>query len=296
MNYWEQFKRFFKGADVTMKFIIINVAIFVLVNVIDSLFYFMAVNFSTVEWFAVPAHPMELLMKPWTVFSYMFLHENLWHIAFNMLWLFIFGRIFLQFLSAKQLVNVYIMGGVSGALLYIGAYNLFPVFANELPASVALGASASVLAITIAIASFSPDFEINLMLIGRVKIKYVAIVAIVLDLVSLTNGNTGGHIAHLGGAAFGLFFTTQIKKQRNPGQWVSKYLEQVQQWFKPRQRFKVSSRNTNRTQKMTDADFNYNKKKEQALIDKILEKVKKTGYSSLTQKEKELLFRASDKN
>ena len=132
-----------------------------------------------------------------------------------MLWLFWFGQLFMQFIIPKRLLSVYLLGGLSGAVLYIAAFNLIPVFQPLVPVSIALGASASVYAIVIATSAYVPDYSIGLLFIGRVKLKYIAIVIIVIDILSISGGNAGGHIAHLGGAIFGYLFAIRLKKGKD---------------------------------------------------------------------------------
>jgi len=293
MNAIDQFKQFYRTSSLFIKLIVINTVIFVAVNLIDTFFYFFNSEFSIINWLAVPASFSELIIKPYTIITYMFLHEDVLHILFNMMWLYVFGKIFLEFLNSKQLMATYLLGGISGGLLYILAYNFIPVFAPEAEFSRALGASASVLAITVAIAVIVPDYAIMLIILGKVKLKYIALISIVLDLISLRSGNAGGHIAHIGGAAFGLVFAMQHLAGRDITKGISKVLSGIESWFAPKQRFTIKDKNA---RKMTDPDYNRLKKQHQADIDAILEKIKKSGYESLSKEEKELLFRESKRN
>jgi hypothetical protein len=204
-----------------------------------------------------------------------------------MLWLFWFGKIFLEYLPAKKLLSVYLLGGLSGAFLYIIAYNFLPVFSAVLPQAHALGASAAVLAVVTAIAFYMPNFTLNLLFIGPVKLKYIALFSIVLDLINIPHGNAGGHIAHLGGALYGYLFIVQYKKGRDISKGYDSIIDSVAKLFKPRKRMKV-------TYKRTADEYEYNKTKieNQKEIDRILEKISKGGYESLTKAEKEVLFKA----
>jgi len=134
-----------------------------------------------IQYLSVPASLNHLLTQPWSLVSYMFLHVDFFHILFNMLWLFWFGKIFLDYLNGKQLIWVYLLGGISGALLYILAYNIFPVFQVNVENSYALGASASIMAVVAAIATLMPEYPLNLLFIGRIKLKHIAIFTIVID-------------------------------------------------------------------------------------------------------------------
>ena len=174
-------------------------------------------------WLAVPADLGSLIYKPWTLITYMFLHYDFLHILFNMLWLFWFGQLFMQFIIPKRMLSVYLLGGLSGALLYIIAFNLIPAFQPSVPVSIALGASASVYAVVVAVCAYIPDYSMGLLLIGRVKLKYIAIVVVVIDILSISQGNAGGHIAHLGGALFVILVCYKAKKRKRHHQRICCY-------------------------------------------------------------------------
>lgn len=287
-------KQMFRQYNLLIQLIIINVAVFLLVNIVDGILWLMAADsaFSLVDWLAVPAAGQKLLMRFWTPFTYMFLHQDFLHILFNMLWLYWFGIIFLQYLDTKKLLSVYILGGLSGALFFIVAFNTFPAFSNVLEFSQALGASASVLAVVIAISVYRPDHRIHLLFLGPVKIKWIAIISIVLDLVSIKSANSGGHIAHLGGALFGFLYIRQWQKGNDMGVQLHRMLDTVKGWFTNQPKMNVSHRA--QQPPVNDMDYNARKKEQQEEIDRILDKISKSGYDSLTKREKEFLFRMSD--
>lgn len=289
----EEIKQTFKEGSMLTRLIYINLGVFLFVKIFTILFFLFAIegNNFLVEWLSVPADLKQLIFKPWTIFSYMFLHEGFLHILFNLFWLFFFGKIFLEYLSGKQLLNVYLLGGLSGAALYILAYNAFPAFSEVLPFSTALGASAAVMAIALATTTYVPDYTIYVPFLGGIKIKYIALVFILLDIIGLPNGNAGGHIAHIGGAIFGYFYTTQLKKGNDISSGFSKTLDGFASWFKPKKNLKVSYRRSE-----DDKDYKQRKNGEQKDIDKILEKISKSGYESLSKKEKDILFRQSRNN
>jgi hypothetical protein len=207
-----------------------------------------------------------------------------------MLWLYWFGRIFLEYLDQRKLVAVYLMGGLSGAIIYIFSFNVFPAFAGVVNESVAIGASASVMAVVIAIAAYVPDYTIQLLLIGRVKIKYMALAIFVLTSVMDFSTNSGGKLAHIGGAFFGYLFTINLRQGKDMGRGFNKIIDLIVTAFKPRKNLKV-------THKKPANEYEYNKVKteHQARINKILDKISKGGYDSLTKEEKDLLFRESQK-
>lgn len=255
------------------------------ISVFTWLFNISDISFVT-KLFAVPSDISALAEKPWSVFTYMFLQEAFWHLFFNMLMLYYGGKIFLQYFSQKQLLLTYIFGGLVGALFFILAFNAFPVFENMKGQAVALGSSASVLSILIAAATYRPDYTLNLFLLGQVKMKWVAIVFVVIDFLSISKGNSGGHIAHLGGALWGFLYAFMLKNNFD-----------IYRIFKKKPKIRVKTVNTENYHKRpkTDEQYNAERAQEQEEIDRILEKIAKNGYSSLSDKEKEFLFRQSKK-
>jgi membrane associated rhomboid family serine protease len=285
-----EIKQSFKEGGNLVKLIYINLAVFLVFNILKALFFLGGVDFGTTvsQFLAVPADLSRLVSRPWTIITYMFFHEGFLHILFNMLWLYWLGRIFLSYMPERKLLGVYIMGGISGGLLYILFYNIFPVFNDVLPVSSALGASASVYAVVFAAVTYAPNFVLNLMFIGPVRLKYIGLFLIILDIISIAGTNAGGHIAHLGGAAFGylfIYFQRQNLDLARPFYWIADVFT-TSQSTQRRKKMKVEYK------KATD-DFEYNKiKAEQQLeIDRILDKISKGGYDSLTADEKKTLFK-----
>jgi membrane associated rhomboid family serine protease len=287
-NILEGLKSFFMQKNILSRLMQINIVIWLIclfVSVFTWLFNISDISFVT-KLFAVPSDISALAEKPWSVFTYMFLQEAFWHLFFNMLMLYYGGKIFLQYFSQKQLLLTYIFGGLVGALFFILAFNAFPVFENMKGQAVALGSSASVLSIMIAAATYRPDYTLNLFLLGQVKMKWVAIVFVVIDFLSITKGNSGGHIAHLGGALWGFLYAYLLKNDFD-----------IYKIFKKRAKIRVKTVNSENYHKRpkTDEQYNAERAQEQEDVDRILEKIAKNGYSSLSDKEKEFLFRQSKK-
>ncbi|MFO7844030.1 MAG: rhomboid family intramembrane serine protease [Bacteroidales bacterium] len=290
MGIADEIKQSFKSGSTLIKLLYINIAVFLAVKIVSVIFFLLSAEqtFSIAHWFAVPADFSNLISKPWTIFTYMFLHVGFIHILFNMLWLYWFGIIFLSYFDEKKLLSLYLTGGLAGAALYILAFNIFPVFTDILPVSFALGASASVIAIVIAVSVYAPEHTIHLMFFGPVKLKYIAIITIVVDILSIASSNAGGHIAHLGGALYGYLFVQQYKKGKNINRGFDRFMDKLFTMFKPKPKIKVTYKRP-----MTDIEYNKQKAKKQEEIDRILDKIAKTGYDSLTKKEKEILFKNS---
>jgi membrane associated rhomboid family serine protease len=297
-NPFQDIRGLFRSKSILIKLILINVAVWLVIMFLDVLFDLLQVSFTekVIGWLAVPASLDKLIMRPWTLITYMFLHFDIWHILFNMLWLYWFGKIFLEYLSARQMLATYIMGGLSGAFLYILSFNIFPKFQDAYLQSVALGASASVVAIVVAISVYVPNYRIQLLFLGPVKIIYIALFSIILDFLMIRSANSGGHLAHLGGALWGFLFVFMLRK----GTDLSKLFDQ-NSWkyiLKPFQRSKKPHFKNVYTnpRKMTDEDYNLQKKQNQERIDGILDKISRSGYDALSKEEKDLLFRTSNKN
>ena len=225
--------------------------------------------------------------------TYMFMHAGVLHILFNMLWLFWFGRLSLAFFSSKHLRGLYFLGGICGGLLYMLAYNVFPYFQDAVYSSYLLGASASVLAIVVAVSVREPNYPVQFLFIGTVRLKYVALFMVVLDLLFMTSDNAGGHIAHLGGALAGWWFAAGLQSGHDATKWINLVCD----WFaglrrpvkrKPKMKVHYGGR-------QADYEYNARKKEREAEIDRILDKLRKSGYNSLTDDEKKSLFDASKK-
>ncbi len=292
MGIWDEIKATFRHGNNLTKLLYINGAVFLVVKIIEMTGV-LASSPAMIEKFlgflAVPAYIPSLATRFWTPFTYMFLHQGFIHLLFNLLWLYWFGKIFMHYLDQRKLVAVYLLGGLSGALLYISFFNIIPAFSTTLPVSIALGASASVMAIVIAISAWVPEYEIHLFLIGRIRLKYVALIIFLLTSVFDFSVNTGGKIAHIGGAMFGFIYSSYLRKGVDLGRGINRIIDFFATLFKPRQKLKVKHKKPPRD------DYQYNKMKaeNQEEINRILDKISKGGYDSLTKEEKQKLFSAS---
>lgn len=292
MSIWEEIKTTFKHGSNLTRLLYINGAVFLVVKIIEVIGVLasnplLAGKF--LGFLAVPAFLPTLAGRFWTPITYMFLHQGFIHLLFNLLWLYWFGKIFLHYLDQRKLVAVYLLGGLAGALLYIVFFNIFPAFSGVLSLSIALGASASVMAVVAAIATWVPEYEITLFLFGRVRLKYLALIIFLLTSVFDFSVNTGGKIAHIGGALFGFVYAISLKKGTDLGWGINGILDFFVTLFRPGRKLKVKYKKTPRD------DFEYNKVKaeHQAEIDRILDKISKGGYDSLTREEKNRLFSES---
>lgn len=307
---WDDVKREFSYGNMVTRLIIANIAVFVvfgflylflwLFNAGDLQFYHRIRQF-----FMIPADGWELLTHPWTVITHMFMHQGFLHILWNMLMLYWFGRIVGDFIGNQRILPLYLLGGLVGAAMFLLTANLIP---NVVGAGYALGASAAVMAIVVAAGAIAPDYIMRLIFLGDVKLKYIVAVLIFLDLMSIpASQNSGGAFAHLGGAAFGFLFVRQLQNGVDLARPVNALIDSLNAFFaalfnrqrdrrgpkvaykNPDIKQRTSARNS-RGSARSDVDQGY-----QERLDAILDKIKKSGYDSLSEEEKEFLFNASKK-
>jgi len=297
MSIFDEIKSSYKKGTILNKLIYINVGVFLLLH-IAVIFLVLANQINRDDsiskilyYLAVPSDLNSLAHRPWTLLTYMFTHGYLYHVLFNVLILFWFGQFFIQEFGKKKLVGIYLLGGFAGAFLYIFFYNIFPFFEEVREESIATGASASVMAIVIAVATLAPQRKMNLVFIGPVKIIYIALFLFVTSTILDFTDNTGGKIAHMGGALTGFLFARYYSRGKDITQGFDRFMDQLVTRFKP------GRRNMKVTHKRPANDFEYNKTKaaEQKDIDAILDKISKAGYDSLNSEEKEKLFNMKDR-
>lgn len=291
MGIADDIKRIYRESNVVGKFILVNISVFLAVNILLLIGTLTQTHFFDVYWLAAPSDIGGLLKKPWTILTYMFLHEGFWHLLWNMVILYFGGRIFYDLLGTRRFVNTYIIGGLFGLFLFVFFYNVFPVFENQLGAPI-LGASASIMAVFVGIAAYTPNYTVFLPLIGGVRLKYIAIFYVAFDLISIRSGvNAGGHIAHLGGALWGFVWARQLKSGTDISTWLDYVIAVFKSFIPQKNKMKVVHKKSGGSSKPRTAS----EKSEEAVIDDILDKISKSGYDSLSAKEKEILFKASKK-
>ena len=291
---WDEIRNIFRQRNNLNILIFLNLAVFAIVLTVNLGFFFAGKTFDASAWLGVSSNFSVLAHRPWTVLTYMFVHNSFLHILFNLLVLYWFGKMFLEYLSQRQLFGVYLLGGLAGALLFIAAYNIIPVFADVKNVAFAIGASASIMAVVFSIAVLVPNLPVRLAFIGQMKLKYLAMIIVGIDLLSIPFGNAGGHFAHLGGALMGAIFAICYSKGTDITIFLSRFFTWTGNLFKSEPKSKHVHTNSSHHVE-TDAEYNRRKAREQKEIDKILDKVKESGYSSLTKEEKERLFSNSNK-
>ncbi len=295
----EDIKLKIRSGNPITRLIIINISVFLIISVLRILLFFTGnasafgyvVN-SFIENISIPLSLEGFIHKPWTIITYMFTHIDLFHILWNLVTLYWFGQILSDYTSAKKIIPLYLLGGIVGGLVTLLLFATLPVL-YPYQGGTMVGGSAGITAIVIAAATLVPHFRINLMFIGPVKLMYVAIVVVFIDMLNVASySNVGGNLAHLGGALMGYVFIVQYKKGRDWSAWISRFLDWLSGLFKPstKSKMKVAYKRG-----VSDEEYNYSKKVTQEQIDSILDKISKSGYESLTKNEKEILFKASKK-
>jgi membrane associated rhomboid family serine protease len=300
MNIVDEIKESFRKGTTLHKLIYLNLGLFLAVQIVRIVLILSnAENLfpGFISHLAVPANLEVLARRPWTLITYMFLHEGFLHILFNLLWLYWFGTIFIQELGLKKLLSTYLLGGLAGGILYVIFYNVFSVFDEVREVSIALGASASVMAVVVATATYQPERKMHLVLIGPIKIVYIALIMFILTSMVDFSVNTGGKIAHIGGALTGFLFAYYYKRGKDLTKGFDRTMDSIATWFKPgREKLKVTyKRSGEHKPPADDLEYKQQKAEEQKQIDQILDKISKAGYDSLTSREKELLFKVSNK-
>ena len=283
MNILDDLKLQYKTGVMTQKLIFWNIGFFLL-----SLVFFYSFSsgiFSFPSWIALSSSITTFIFNPWTLITFNFFHVGFLHLVFNLMVLHFSGRLFSTYFTDKQLLGVYVLGGIFSGITFVLTYFVFG------KSSLLLGASGAIMAILIATATYAPFMLLRMPLIGIVKLWHVAFVILLIDLIQLPLANTGGHLAHLGGAFFGFIHIKLLQKGTDITKPFSALLDAFANFFKPKKKtpFKKVHRNTT---KNNVNSFQKEKDITQRQIDEILDKISKSGYDSLTKEEKEFLFKA----
>ena len=290
MNFQDQLRYRLQQLNEAEKLILINVICFVLPLFLKTLFYLFNIPSNVlIGWFELSAEWSDLLFKPWTIFTYSFMHSGFFHLFWNMYLLYFASRLFLNLFSPRTFFNVYFLGVLLGGLTFMLSYSVFPAFQYASP--IMVGASAGVMAVLIFMATYSPDLEVRIIFFN-VKLRYLGIAFVLLDVIQIPYGNAGGHLAHLGGAALGYLYVKRLDQGVDIGLPFENFTNRVLNLFKKQSKLKTVHKrkaSSNSKNKVTTQEV------DQSKIDSILDKISKSGYDSLTQKEKDFLFQAGKK-
>jgi membrane associated rhomboid family serine protease len=299
---WDDLKKQWDAGSLLTRLIFVNVGVFTLILTLRLLGTLGIINESNaigVYGLATGWSGDVLVLRPWSVLTHMFVHVDIWHLAMNMLWLYWMGRLFVVQFGSRRLLSTYFVSGLAGFVLYAVASNVFPGLQQG---TYAYGASAAVMGIMTATATAQPNYTVRLLFLGAIPLKYLAIGWVLLDYFALGNGaNTGGNLAHLGGAAFGYVMIKQAANGRDLVGWFERLIDAAVGLFQsgsvPKGRKKTRFRkvkDSRTTRVKSDDDFNREKRERSERMDAILDKISKKGYDNLTAAEKEFLFRQSN--
>lgn len=299
MGIIDDLKMEYRTGGITQRLIFWNVGLYVIPFVVFSVLSLFRIELPflrwdlgyTNDWLSLSSVPLDLVWKPWSLITYAFLHGGFLHLLFNMLMLYFAGRLFLTFFTQKQLFGLYILSAIFAGLIFILSYNTLPLLANGQWTKM-VGASAAIMAILVATATYAPYYEVRLLLIGTVKLWHIVLVFVVLDLIQASGGNSGGHLSHLAGSLFGFGYVKLLQTGTDLTKGVSGVLDFFANLFKPKKStpFKTVHRNKNKNAN-TSTPSKKAKDLTQKQIDDILDKISKSGYDSLTKEEKEFLFK-----
>jgi len=296
----------FQSGNALTRIILVNLAVYVFITLIWVFTQYGNVNAiyeNIVDFLAIHTDTPKIYSHFWGWITHMFFHERFWHLIWNMLMLYWFGRIVGDFLGDERMLPLYIMGGLMGAVFCV-------IFDWFLPGSGGIGsrawgASAASMCMVLAAAMTSPDYNFHLPLIGPVKLKYIAISVMFFDLVGSAGiDNAGGHFAHLGGALFGIIYVSRLQS----GQDLTSGLQALFDKLNNRQvPIKPKSPSKKVSKERAAMSVVYNKGKDakkvsletdnfQTKLDTILDKINDQGYDNLSDEEKDFLSRASKKD
>ncbi|GAB4379974.1 MAG: rhomboid family intramembrane serine protease [Salibacteraceae bacterium] len=285
----DDIKSIFKSGNFTGQIILINAAVFLVVNILENISP--KAGTFIYDWFALHSHFGHFVIQPWSLFTYMFMHAGLSHILFNMLVFYWFSRIVSDFMGAEKLKGIYFLGGLSGGVFYLLVYNLMFLAGEKVLDYPLVGASAAVMALVVVAGMKFPTYQMNLLLIGPVQLRYVALGLFIISTLLDLSENFGGKMSHLGGAAFGYFYVRSLRKGTDYTQWFSDLVSSIKRLFSQSRKMKTVHRNPG-YHAQPDGGM---QAEDQARMDAILDKISKSGYDNLTKAEKEFLFRMSNK-
>lgn len=304
----QQYKRRLSLAQANNALILlvaINLIIFVVLVFMEAVFHMRyeskeeAIHFynrNVLRWFTLPADVSKLGSRPWTILTHMFSHNGFWHILGNMLWLWFFGYIFLDLTGNRKIVPLYIYGALAGALAFVLAYNFLPALKPMLHNAEALGASAGIMAIAVAVTTIAPGYRIFPMLFGGIPIWVLTTIYLIIDLAGIPKSNPGGHIAHLAGALTGFLFIYSFRKGYDWSEWMNNFFDWFSNLFNPDKPRKGKNIKQELFYKSERQPYKKTPNITEQRVNEILDKISQKGYNSLSEEEKDILKRASQEN
>ena len=280
MSFINNLKYRFELLNIAEKIILLNVIIFIIPFFIKTFFFlFNMESFDLIYWLKLSPDILTFIFTPWTIITYGFIHGGISHILWNMVLLYFSSRFFLNLFSAQKFLNTYFLGIILGGIIFLFSFSVFPVFKNSY--ANLIGSSAGVMSVLIFVCTYSPDQEIRIIFFN-LKLKYLGIALVLIDIIQIPSGNAGGNLAHLGGSLFGFIYANQLKNGNDIGLFFEKFLFSFYKFFKKPVRLKTVHKNKNTNQTSID---------KQKRVDDILDKISNSGYDSLSKEEKDFLFK-----
>ena len=266
--------------NIAEKIILLNVIIFIIPFFIKTFFFlFNLESFDLIYWLKLSPDILTFIFTPWTIITYGFIHGGISHILWNMILLYFSSRFFLNLFPAEKFLNTYFLGIILGGIIFLFSFSIFPVFKNSY--ANLIGSSAGVMSVLIFVCTYSPDQEIRIIFFN-LKLKYLGIALVLIDIIQIPSGNAGGNLAHLGGSLFGFIYANQLKNGNDIGLFFEKFLFSFYKFFKKPVKLKTVHKNKNPNQNSID---------KQKRVDDILDKISNSGYDSLSKEEKDFLFK-----
>ncbi|OUD35826.1 rhomboid family intramembrane serine protease [Flavobacterium sp. FPG59] len=286
MNVIDDLKLQYKMGGIVIRLIIWNIALFVIPFLVFSILSLMGITIDYLQYVSLSSNPTVFISQPWTILSYAFFHTGIMHILFNLLVLNFAGRLFMTYFTGKQLFGLYVLGAIFAGIVYV---LVFYILAIDAPI---VGASAAIMAILVAVATYNPLMELRMLIFGTVKLWHVTAVIVFIDLMQLRSGNMGGHISHLAGALFGFLFIKLLENGTDLSKIISGFIDFFQNRFQKNNAtpFKKVYKSHQKPAPKTVSKIVV-KDNNQQQIDQILDKISQSGYDSLSQNEKEFLFK-----
>ena len=285
MSFINNLKHRVELLNIAEKIILLNVIIFIILFFIKTFFFLFNIeSFDLIYWLKLSPDILTFIFTPWTIITYGFIHGSISHILWNMILLYFSSRFFLNLFSAEKFLNTYFLGIILGGIIFLFSFSVFPVFKNSY--ANLIGSSAGVMSVLIFVCTYSPDQEIRIIFFN-LKLKYLGIALVLIDIIQIPSGNAGGNLAHLGGSLFGFIYANQLKNGNDIGLFFEKFLFSFYKFFKKPVKLKTVHKNKNPNQTSID---------KQKRVDDILDKISNSGYDSLSKEEKDFLFKiAKDK-
>jgi membrane associated rhomboid family serine protease len=288
INFMNSLKHKYEQFNVSEKLILINILCFVLPYCLHTLLFLLDFNNnSIISYFELSANLKIFIFRPWTILTYSFFHSGFLHLFWNMLLFYYSSRLFINLFPQKMLLTIYFLGVITGGLVFILSYSIFPAFRGISPSM--LGASAGVMSLFIFMCKYTPFQEIRFFFFN-IKLSYLGIAFVFIDVIQIPYGNSGGHLAHLGGSFLGYFYADQLKKGTDIGSFFSSLISIIEDFLFGENKLKMvyKSKNKSKVNSVKKAELNQKK------IDSILDKISVSGYDSLSQEEKNFLFNSKN--